>query len=120
MAARANCDELEKLAVEIERGFRASIGNIDQEMINHVFAPHKMTIGQIAIHSMAWPIYFLSDPKPWEVKKWTCKPVEYPITEQDLESAISKCFMFLKKQLSVLNDELLERKNGRKGPGYII
>ncbi len=67
-------EELLRALQVMERGLRAPLEGISEEHLNHVFAPHKMTIGQTAVHAGAWPRYFLSGEKPWEVVEWTCRP----------------------------------------------
>ena len=58
---RKNCEALLKVLPVMETGLRASFEGISQELLNYNFAPHKMTIGQLVVHTMSWPRYFLSE-----------------------------------------------------------
>lgn len=115
--------ELQKLTTSIEKSFRAAIEGVTELQLNHVFAPHKMTIGQLAIHCTAWASYFLApeDNKPWKVEKWTCKPISYPITTKELNTTIDEGFQSIRDVINETSDAELEiQKNGSKGHGYII
>lgn len=105
-------------------GLLASLENITENHLNHVFADHKMTIGQIAVHCTAWARYFLTEiiynEKPWEVVPRTCKPCEYPLTLDFVRATIDDGFQALTETLQMVSDEELEVYNDRKGPGYII
>ena len=93
-----NCKELLDLSFTMEKGLRATLEGISEENLNHTFAKHKMTIGQLAIHCTGWAQYFMADEdkKPFDLAKWTAKPVEYPPS-----SAIPKSIVvsFLSKLL---------------------
>jgi hypothetical protein len=105
----------------MERGLRAPLEGISQAHLNHVFAPNKMTIGQTAVHTMAWPRYFLSEEKPWEVVEWTCRPCEYPLATAFVSAVIDDGVDAIRETLERINDAGLEaRPDGMKGPGYII
>lgn len=117
---RDNCNELLKLTDAIEPGFWAPLENISKEFLNHSFALHKMTIGQIALHCSAWASYFIAEEKPWEVQKWTCRPVEYPLTLDVVNQSIKEGFLAIKNKLNSIDDEILEIENKEKGKGYII
>ena len=116
-----NCKELLKLIDVTEKGFRAALAGISQDHLNHIFAPKKMTIGQIAVHTMSWPRYFLSETPPWKETKWTCRPCSYPITNSFIKEVIDDGCMAMRDYLNNTNDRLLEiDENGEKGKGYIL
>ncbi len=119
MSERANCDALLAIIPTFYNGLRAPLEGISEEHLNHVFAEHKMTIGQIAIHCTAWMTSHLSDPKPWEVVPWTCKEVSYPLSLAAVEDIIEQGFATMRDLLSSITDSQLEEINGKKGPGYI-
>ena len=123
MSSRTHCDELLSILSTMEAGFRSPLEGISQDHLNHVFAEHKMTIGQIAIHHTAWSQYFMALPndKPWEVVPWTCRPCEYPLSLEFINSVMDDGFNALRDKLEHINDDLLEiDEEGNKGPGYII
>jgi hypothetical protein len=105
----------------MERGMRASIENISENVLNHSFADHKMTIGQLVVHSMSWPRYFLSEDPPWELTKDTCRPCVYPLSLEFINEVITDGISAMTEYLQRTNDELLEiDRNGEKGKGYIL
>jgi hypothetical protein len=105
----------------MERGMRASIENISENLLNHSFADHKMTIGQLVVHSMSWPRYFLSEDPPWELTKDTCRPCVYPLSLEFINEVITDGISAMTEYLQRTNDELLEiDRNGEKGKGYIL
>ena len=105
----------------MEEGLRASIDGISVEILNHSFAPHKMTIGQLVVHTMSWPRYFLSEKPPWELTKDTCRPCTYPLTNKFIDEVISDGFSAMNNHLNNTNDALLEvDEKGQKGKGYIL
>ena len=121
MASRKNCDAILEVIETMHKGICLSVDNISEEHLNHSFAEHKMTIGQIAVHTMAWPTYFLSDPKPWEVEKWTCCPCEYPLTLDFVAHTIEQGRQTMVEKLLELDDDLLEvNEKGEKGLGYLF
>lgn len=116
-----NCNALLKVIDVTARGLRNSLNGISQEDLNHVFAPHKMTIGQMAVHTMSWPRYFLSETPPWKKTKWTCRPCKYPLTPAFVDEVIEDGYAAMKDHLNDTNDALLEVDNsGKKGKGYIL
>ena len=118
-----NCIELLELSKIMERGLWAPLEGISNEHLNFTIASHKMSIGQIAIHSTAWARYFLSakDAKPWNIVKWTCKPVEYPLTLSIVNNIFDDGFKAIRDVLLSIDDNLLEiAEDGDKGHGYII
>ncbi|MHA2249507.1 MAG: hypothetical protein ACXAD7_04045 [Candidatus Kariarchaeaceae archaeon] len=122
MSTRKYCNELLEVINVIENGLRAPLENISQITLNHVFAPHKMTIGQLAVHCTAWGQYFMADEdnKPWEVEKWTCIPCEYPLTLQFVNQVMSNGFNAMRDKLNSIDDSKLDLHNGERGPGYIL
>ena len=117
---RANCDAILSILPTFYEGLTAPLENIPEDHLNHVFASHKMTIGQIAIHCTAWMTYFLTNPKPWDVVPWTCKIVEYPLKLTAVHEIIDEGFATMRLVLSELDDTRLEVDGGKKGDGYII
>lgn len=118
-----NCKELYDLSLTMEKGLRAPLEGISDEILNHSFASHKMTIGQISIHCTGWAQYFMADEgnKPFELAKWTAKPVEYPLTLSEVNQTITDGFTAVREILTTQNDDLLEvTDDGKKGRGYII
>ena len=121
MNDRKHCDELLEVTEVMENGLRAPLKGITTEILNHVFASHKMTIGQIAIHSMSWPRYFLSKDPPWEVTQWTCRPCEYPLTLEFIDEVINDGCLAMRETLKSIKDSQLEvNEKGEKGVGYIL
>lgn len=121
MSSRKHCDELLGIIDITEKGLRASLQGISEKQLNHVFAENKMTIGQIAVHTMAWPRYFLSEIPPWKETKWTCRPCVYPLTNSFVSDVIDDGCLAMRSFLSEANDELLEvDEHGNKGKGYIL
>lgn len=121
--SKKNCDELLELTYVMEAGLRSPLNGILEEHLNHSFASHKMTIGQIAVHCTGWAQYFMAeeDSKPFELAKWTAKPMEYPLTLRDVNQAIDEGFVAMRKILTTQNDDILEiTRDGKKGKGYII
>jgi hypothetical protein len=105
----------------MEKGLLASIEGISSEMLNYNFADHKMTIGQLVVHTMSWPRYFLSEEPPWELTKDTCRPCTYPLKIKFVEDVISDGINAMKEFLQQANDVLLEiDEKGEKGKGYIL
>ncbi|MCE7737082.1 MAG: hypothetical protein GPJ54_19505 [Candidatus Heimdallarchaeota archaeon] len=120
---KKNCEELLKLTYVMEAGLRAPLDGISEEHLNYSFASHKMTIGQIAVHCTGWAQYFMGDDddKPFELAKWTAKPMKYPLILTDVSRAIDDGFAAVRKILTTQNDDILEiTRDGKKGKGYII
>lgn len=116
-----HCKELLQVIEVMEKGLRASVADISEEHLNHQFAEHKMTIGQLAVHTMSWPRYFLSEVPPWEETKFTCRPCSYPLTLSFVEDVITDGVQAMKEHLLNTNDQLLEiDAHGEKGKGYIL
>jgi len=116
-----NCKALLKVIPVMETGLRASIEDISEDLLNHNFASHKMSIGQLVVHTMSWPIYFLSEQPPWELTKDTCRPCSYPLTLEFVDCVISDGIHAMIEFLKEANDDLLEKdQNGEKGKGYIL
>jgi hypothetical protein len=116
-----HCKALLKVLGIMEQGLRASVADISEDHLNHQFAEHKMTIGQLAVHTMSWPRYFLSATPPWEETPFTCRPCSYPISLSFVEEVISDGTSAMKEHLTNTNDHLLEvDAHGEKGKGYII
>jgi hypothetical protein len=128
MPTRIHCDELLEVIDVMEAGLRAPLVDISGEHLNHSFAEHKMSIGQIAVHTMGWPQYFMADEnnKPWERGSsvpdfWTCMPCEYPLTPDFVSGVIEKGCQAMRDKLHSINDDLLEvTSDNEKGPGYIL
>lgn len=117
----ANCKELLQVIEVMEKGLSAAVTDISEEHLNHRFAPHKMTIGQLAVHTMSWPRYFLSETPPWKETKFTCRPCSYPLTLAFVEEVIADGISAMKEFLKSTNDRLLEiDEHGKKGKGYIL
>jgi hypothetical protein len=118
---RKNCEAFLKVIPIMEKGLRASIEGISEDVLNLNFASHKMTIGQLAVHSMSWPRYFLAEEPPWELTKDTCRPCTYPLTSQFVDEVISDGILAMTAFLQTTNDTLLEiDEKGEKGKGYIL
>ncbi len=117
---RDNCDELLQLTDTIEDGIKVTLEGITGEVLNFSPADNKMSIGQLAIHCYAWAQYFLADTKPWEPVKWTCMPVEYPLTVDMVMAVIDDGLKSIRSKLTEIDDDKLELVDGKKGPGYII
>ena len=118
---RKHCDSLLKVIPFMEKGLKASIEGIPEDLLNHRFADHKMTIGQLVVHSMSWPRYFLSEEPPWELTEDTCRPCVYPLTIAFVNEVISDGISAMTEFLQKTNDDLLEiDQNGEKGKGYIL
>ena len=121
MSQRKYCDALLNVIPIMMSGLKASIHDISEEHLNHQFAPHKMTIGQLVIHSMSWPRYFLSATPPWELTENTCRPCIYPLTMEFVEEVIEDGSTAMREFLLTSNDELLEiDEHSEKGKGYIL
>ena len=119
--SRSNCDELLNILPTMEQGLRASINGISEELLNHSFAPTKMTIGQLVVHAMSWPKYFLEETPPWELTKDTCRPCLYPLTTKFIDEVILDGFLAMTDHLKNTDDNLLEiDEQGQKGKGYIL
>ncbi len=115
-----HCQELHDLSFVIEKGLKTPLEEISNTHLNHSPSPHKMSIGQLAIHCMGWAQYFLADEK-WEPEKWTCVKVDYPLTLNAVLAEVDKGFEAIRTTLQQSNDQLLEvNSNGEKGHGYII
>jgi len=120
-SGKKNCAELLYVIDIMQKGLRASLENISQDHLNHQFANHKMTIGQLAVHTMSWPTFFLAESPPWEETELTCRPCTYPLTPDFVDQVISEGVGSMKTFLFNANDKLLEvDNNGKKGKGYII
>lgn len=111
----------------MEKGLRAPLEKISQDILNFSFNENKMTIGQLAIHCTAWAQYFLApdNAKPWLVgtgkERWTCKPMSYPLTLEMVNQEIEKGFEVIRNTLIHSDDDILEVRDGnKKGHGYII
>ena len=118
---RNNCEALLNVIPVMENGLRAAIEDISEELLNYNFAPHKMTIGQLVVHTMSWPRYFLSEDPPWELTKDTCRPCIYPLKLKFVEDVISDGINAMVDYLLETNDDLLEtNEKGEKGKGYIL
>lgn len=116
-----HCQALLDVIPVMEKGLRASIEDISEDLLNHNFADHKMTIGQLVVHTMSWPRYFLSENPPWKLAKDTCRPCTYPLTLAFVDEVISDGINAMTEFLQDTNDELLEvDRNGEKGKGYIL
>ncbi len=113
--------ELLKVIDVMEEGLRASIAGISESQLNHQFADHKMTIGQLAVHTMSWPRYFLSEEPPWKEAVWTCRPCTYPLSADFVDDVITDGFSAMREFLENSDDQLLEiDAHGEKGKGYIL
>lgn len=116
-----HCRELLQVIDSMENGLRASVEDISESHLNHQFSSHKMTIGQLAVHTMSWPRYFLSKTPPWEEMEWTCRPCEYPLTLRFVENVISDGVSAMRTFLNNADDKNLEiDEKGEKGKGYIL
>jgi len=112
--------ELHELSFVIERGLRAPLEGISEELLNFTPALNKMTIGQLALHCTGWAEYFLAEEK-WEAVKWTCVEAEYPLQLQNVKVQIERGFNSIRTVLETTTDEELEiTSDGKKGHGYII
>jgi len=123
MPQRQHCDELLEVIDVMERGIRAPLEGIAEEHLNHQFAAHKMSIGQIAVHSMAYPQYFMApaDDKPWEKVEWTCRPCDYPLSTAFVDRVVDEGCDAMRTMLRSIDDDGLERApDGSQGPGYIL
>jgi len=121
MNKRKYCEELLHAVDVMEKNLKIQLQGISQEHLNHSFADHKMTIGQMAVHAMAWPRYFLSEEPPWEQTKWTCRPCEYPLTVKFVNEVVADGSQAMREKLNSIDDSLLEvDEEGKKGPGYIL
>lgn len=121
MSERKHCDALLDVVDAMEHGLRTALKGIRPEHLNHVFAPHTMTIGQLAVHTMAWPQYFLSKTPPWDEAEGTCRPCEYPLTPGFVDTVIEDGCRAMRDALRTLDDGLLEANEaGEKGHGYIL
>lgn len=123
IVSKKNCDELLELTYVMEAGLKSPLDGILEDHLNHSFASHKMTIGQIAVHCTGWAQYFMADEnnKPFELAKWTAKPMHYPLTLVDVNQTIDDGFAAVRNILTTQNDDILEMtKEGIKGKGYII
>ncbi|MHA2033252.1 MAG: hypothetical protein ACXACX_20325 [Candidatus Hodarchaeales archaeon] len=121
--SQKNCNELLELTYVMEIGLRAPLEGITENHLNHSFATHKMTIGQLAVHCTGWAQYFMADEgnKPFELAKWTAKPMSYPLSIDDVNTTIDDGFKAIRDILTTQNDDLLEiTEDGKKGKGYII
>ena len=121
ISSRHHCDEILQIVPLFKAGLMAPLAGISEINLNHSFANHKMTIGQIAVHSSAWAVYFLTEPKPWEKVEWTCMKCEYPLTLKFVYSIVNRGIIKMESILNMANDTSLEiNTEGNKGPGYII
>jgi len=118
---RKYCEELLHAIDVMEKNLKIQLEGISQEHLNHSFAEHKMTIGQMAVHAMSWPRYFLSKEPPWEETKWTCRPCEYPLTVKFVNEVMTDGSQAMREKLNTIDDSLLEvDEEGKKGSGYIL
>lgn len=118
---RNHCESIQNVIPVLERGLRASIEGMSEDLLNHKFADHKMTIGQLVVHTMSWPRYFLSQNPPWELTEDTCRPCDYPLTPAFVNDVITDGIKAMMEYLQQTNDDLLEiDENGEKGKGYIL
>ena len=116
-----NCRALGAVLPVIEQGLQASVANLRQDMLNHVFVSHKMTIGQLAVHTGSWPRYFLSDTPPWQPAPHTCRPCTYPITPAFVTTVITDGFEAMSTFLVTNKDEMLDKELSNGWPaGYTI
>ncbi|MCH8907544.1 MAG: hypothetical protein IH840_10680 [Candidatus Heimdallarchaeota archaeon] len=123
MSIRINCDQLLGAIAKLKAGFFAPLDHITQDQLNHIFAQHKMTIGQIAVHGGAWAEYHVAPTKskPWVPVEWTCVECEYPLTVKFVNDIVHAGFEALEIRLNSIDDSLLEvQEDGSKGPGYVI
>ena len=121
MSQRNHCDELLAILPVMEAGLREPLEGISQDHLNHRFAPHKMTIGELAVHCAAWPVYFLSAEPPWEKVRWTCRPCPDPLTMAFVDQAIDEGFAAMRETLQRASDEDLDKRSDQeRGLGYLI
>lgn len=121
MAERKHCQELLAALEGMEQNYKSIVQGISEEHLNHSFAEHKMTIGQISVHIMSWPKYFLTYPKPWKQEKLTCRPCEYPLTPEFVDLVTDEGIGTMRKYLEEANDDILEKaESGKKGFGYLV
>lgn len=119
--ARKYCDAILEVIEVMDAGLRAPLAGITVEHLNHSFAAHKMTLGQIAVHTMSWPRYFMSATPPWEKTQWTCRPCSYPLTPEFVDTVIADGRAAMREKLLAIDDAGLEATpTGEKGPGYIL
>jgi len=119
MNKRKYCEEVLHTIDVMEKNLKIQLQGISQEHLNHSFAEHKMTIGQMAVHAMSWPRYFLSKEPPWEETKWTCCPCEYPLTVKFVNEVIVDGSQAMREKLNAIDDSLLGvDEEGKKGKGY--
>ncbi len=115
----SNCKQLFDLSYVMERGLRSPLMGINDEQLNYTPADNKMSIGQLAIHCTGWASYFIADTK-WEVVPWTCVPVDYPLSLDEVNRIIDEGFDSIRNKLKSIDDDLLEVEAGKRGKGYII
>ncbi len=121
MSQRNHCDELLAILPVMEAGLREPLEGISQDHLNHRFAPHKMTIGELAVHCTAWPVYFLSAEPPWAKVRWTCRPCPDPLTMAFVDQAIDEGFAAMRETLQRASDEDLDKRSDQeRGLGYLI
>ncbi|MBI9071507.1 MAG: hypothetical protein JEY94_07900 [Melioribacteraceae bacterium] len=121
MKNRIHCNRLLKAAFTMSGCLKYAIEGSSEEILNYSFAEHKMTIAQMAVHTMSWPRYFLSAEKPWEVDKFTCRPCKYPIKKDFINKVIDDGLLAIKEYLASVDDKQLDIANdGSKGKGYLV
>ena len=121
MVDRTDPDKLSKMIPTIKQGLLAPLEGISEEILNRQVGDHKMSIGQLVIHCMAWAEYFMGEIKPDPIVPWTCKPVDYPLKLYYVLGIIEAGFGAIQRKLEIVDNNSLEvTEEGKKGPGYII
>ena len=121
MDDRTDPEKLLEMIPTIKEGLLAPLVGISEENLNKQVGDHKMSIGQLVIHCMAWAEYFMGEIKPDPIVPWTCKPVQYPLTLEYVISMVDTGFGAIQRKLAIVDNHSLEiTEEGKKGPGYII
>lgn len=109
MSSRVYCDALLAVVNAMEEGIRSPLSGISQEHLNYTPAPHKMSIGQLAVHCMAASQWFSSDLPPFVKTELTYRPCEYPLTLEFVDRSIVAGMTAMRKKLMSIDDVQLEQ-----------
>lgn len=108
--SRDNCDAVLATLERMIPPFCSVLDDLDGETLNRQPADHKMSIGQMALHSFCYMNYYMTghDELPWQKVKWTCAPADYPLTRAAIDAQIQAGADRMRRRLREADDRTLE------------
>jgi len=93
----------------VHEKFRLAVEGTPQDVLNYQPAPHKMSVGQIALHTAGAERYFMNPEPVFERTEWTYVPAEYPLVLDEVLKQIDLAAEDVRNTLESIRDEDLEK-----------